>query len=344
MTKIAIIGQGLAGTALALELKSRGANVVVFDNNHQDASSMVAAGMWNPIVFRRLTKSWNIDELLPKTLTFYSKHAEGLLESYEIARVFSSVHHQNEWSEREGEPVFSKYLSSRKLDEVDSAPIKAPFGYGVVENAGRVKLQEYLLAQKSCLQVRAEHVPYDSIVPNEKGACVGEEQFDHIIFCEGFKLLVNPWFNYLPLVPSKGEVFTIKCESLNTRSLINKGFFVLPLGKNLFRVGATFVNHTVELGVSEKGREWVKSKLENLLECDYTILEEESGIRPTTPDRRPFVGTHPKEKSLHVFNGFGSKGASLAPWCAEKFSEFILDAKVLPSEINIERYREKWSN
>ena len=70
MKKILIVGSGLAGTTLGLQLIRKGANVTLFDDgvNH---SSRVAAGMINPIVFRRVNKGWRVDEFIPYLQEFY---------------------------------------------------------------------------------------------------------------------------------------------------------------------------------------------------------------------------------------------------------------------------------
>jgi len=60
-----IIGQGIAGTVLSHELLKAGKKVLVVDNGFTTSSSMMAAGMWNPILFRKLKKSWKAEELLP---------------------------------------------------------------------------------------------------------------------------------------------------------------------------------------------------------------------------------------------------------------------------------------
>ncbi len=65
-----IYGWGLAGCTLAWELADKNVKfkVVYRDENF---SSRVAAGLVNPIVFKRLTKSWNADKLLPFAKNFY---------------------------------------------------------------------------------------------------------------------------------------------------------------------------------------------------------------------------------------------------------------------------------
>ena len=53
-----IVGQGIAGSCLAVEFLSRGKSVAVFDENWKDAACLVAAGVINPITGLRLVKSW----------------------------------------------------------------------------------------------------------------------------------------------------------------------------------------------------------------------------------------------------------------------------------------------
>ncbi len=68
-----LVGQGLAGTLLAFELFRLGQTVLVFDDPEQPKASSVAAGIINPVIFRRMTKSWRIDEAFPQLkLTYHS--------------------------------------------------------------------------------------------------------------------------------------------------------------------------------------------------------------------------------------------------------------------------------
>ena len=65
-----IIGAGIAGTCLAHQLRSKGIAVQIIDEgtNH---SSAIAAGMVNPMVFRRMNKSWRLDDFHPEAEAFY---------------------------------------------------------------------------------------------------------------------------------------------------------------------------------------------------------------------------------------------------------------------------------
>jgi glycine/D-amino acid oxidase-like deaminating enzyme len=60
-----IVGQGIAGTILAHELLKKNKNIIFLNNENLSSSSKVAAGIWNPVVFKRLTKSWLADDLIP---------------------------------------------------------------------------------------------------------------------------------------------------------------------------------------------------------------------------------------------------------------------------------------
>ena len=67
-TDYIIVGSGLAGIALAEELRARGLDFVVFEDGSQ-TSSLVAGGMYNPVVLKRFNPVWKgagqLDEALP---------------------------------------------------------------------------------------------------------------------------------------------------------------------------------------------------------------------------------------------------------------------------------------
>ena len=79
-------------------------------------------------------------------------------------------------------------------------------------------------------------------------------------------------------------------------------------------------------------------KLEDLIHIPYEIIDYSAGIRPTTRDRKPFIGTHPKHKNLHIFNGLGSKGVTLAPYYSNQLVEYLTAGAFLDKEVNIDRY------
>jgi glycine oxidase len=53
-----IVGLGLAGLAYAEHLINSGKSFVVFSDRSQQAS-MVAGGLYNPVILKRFTGAWN---------------------------------------------------------------------------------------------------------------------------------------------------------------------------------------------------------------------------------------------------------------------------------------------
>ena len=70
---ILILGQGLAGTLLALELERAGISFAIVDRGHEHAATSAAAGLINPITGRRRVKSWRIETLLPIARAAYAE-------------------------------------------------------------------------------------------------------------------------------------------------------------------------------------------------------------------------------------------------------------------------------
>ena len=76
--EVLIVGQGLCGTFLSLELERAGISHLVIDERRPFSASRAAAGLINPVTGRRIVTTWMIDELLPFAVEAYGR-LEGVL-------------------------------------------------------------------------------------------------------------------------------------------------------------------------------------------------------------------------------------------------------------------------
>ena len=160
----------------------------------------------------------------------------------------------------------------------------------------------------------------------------------HIVFAEGFGMHSNPFFNYLPLDGTKGELFIIRAAELDLDVIINTSVFILPLGNNLFKVGATYNWDDKTSKPTAEGKQELIDRIKEILTCDFEIVEHFAGVRPTVKDRRPLLGSHFKHKCIHILNGLGTRGVMLAPAMALDLFDYIETEKPLEKSIDIKRY------
>ena len=66
-----IIGSGLAGLMLCETLRKCDISFKVISNNSQTAS-IVASGLYNPVVLKRFNKAWNAQKQLPYAILVYN--------------------------------------------------------------------------------------------------------------------------------------------------------------------------------------------------------------------------------------------------------------------------------
>jgi glycine/D-amino acid oxidase-like deaminating enzyme len=341
-TSYIIVGQGLAGTTLAWSLYKENIPFVIIDNHHQHCASKVAAGLYNPVVFKRMVKSWMVDDLLPVADNFYA-YCEEILETkfwhkLPIKKIFVNEEEKNLWRKKSVENFYLGGIEEDvTINEIDSKE-----GLGEVNNAGWLdvplfleKSKEFFLEKKLLLQ---QHFNYADIIHSENQLSYKEITAKGIVFCEGYQMINNPYFSELPLIPTKGEVLTLEVKRFNPNCTLNKGVFLLPLRNNTFKCGATYEWHTTQAEITEKGKKELEEKLQKFLKADYSILHHEAGIRPTVVDRRPLLGNNPQYKNVFVFNGLGTKGVMLAPYFAEVMKDFLLDKAKLSQEINSNRF------
>lgn len=344
--KALIFGAGLAGTCLAHRLLSKGIEVKIVDNgsNH---SSAVAAGMVNPMVFRRMNKSWRLDEFLPEAQAFYLE-IEQLLQTkfyhpIVIRRFFSSDEERESWQSRSQDEAYRDYLEKLTDSDLQHTAALNTFGSGRVKSAFWVDAAKWV----------SHHLDYfkklGRLVQHEFDAQLWEpavrkyngEMYDFVVFCMGYTQKNEATFSYLPLQQTKGQTLLIESEILNQTESLNRKCFVLPYGKGRFRVGATYEFNNPTLHVTEEASATLLENLAALGAYQPTVIEQVAGIRPTVLDRRPLMGKHPTYDGVFVFNGLGTKGYMMAPTLARELVAHMLENKPLHPETNISRFADK---
>ena len=341
-----IVGQGLAGSCMAQQLLRKGKSIVVLDNPHPNTSSMVAAGLFNPITGRKMVKSWRADDLFPYLHTFYKEMEKELkevfLHSINIYRPFIDLEMQNEWmgksTSSENEYFIEKVHHQSRFPE----DLFDEYGGLELKKSGYVDLPSFVKTVRVLLQREGQYLQeeFDENKLTIETDCIKYNGLESkkIIFCNGQRAVQSELFGWLPFSLVKGEILEVSVPK-SPSVIYNRGVFILPKENGICRVGATYDRNDLTHNATEKGRKALVDKLNALYKSDYDILDQKVGIRPATLDRRPFVGIHPKYPHVGIFNGLGAKGVSLAPYFSRQFVEELEGEGELDREVNINRYK-----
>lgn len=346
MKNYLIIGQGLAGTAIANRLIEFDKSFDIIDLPQKSSSSKLASGLWNPIVLKRMKWVWKGEEMMEELPSYYDA-LERLTKSQfvhkePIYRVFSSLEEQNNWHTLTDNPLFKKYLDPNILKGKDLS-INAPYGLGKVLHTGWIETEKMMLAFAEILKQRGSLIEsefsYSQLTKEDNYWVYNNQRYSRVIFCEGYLASIeNPWFSYLPFAPTKGETIQVTKSGKAIREIIHKGHFLLPQQDHSYKAGATYNWNELDEEVTEKSKDELMDHVNSIQEAQWTFLDQRAGVRPNVKDRRPLMGQHPKESSLYIFNGLGSRGVLMTPWLSKVFVEFLENDCPLPAEADIKRY------
>lgn len=332
--------------SLAFRLLERGKTIMLYNWREEKASSRVAAGLMNPVVFKRITKGWRSDEFLKESKQFYPELEELLGVRFYIKpdfyRIHGSEYEKKYWAEMSENSKFSAFLGPQAEDE-NTSLLKAPFGISFLNEASAVvsevflkAAQNYLLEQDS---LKNERVDFNQIKFSPEGVNYGGVSAAKIVFCTGAQAAVEGHFNYLPFKIAKGEVLTVQCDI--PEMIFNGRVYGVPVAPGIFKVGSTYGWEQIDDNPTNEGRVEISENLDRILNVPYKILDHEAGFRPTVKDRRAFLGLSETNPKIAIFNGLGTKGYLMAPLLSREMSDFLCDGKPLNPEINVSRYKIK---
>lgn len=339
-----VVGLGIAGLSFCEKLLENNKSFIVF-NNAKESSSLISAGIINPLVLKRFTPVWNAHEHISTAFPFYKNLSEKLnieiLEEFPMFRIFNNVEEQNNWMVASDKEELKNFLKP-KIEKNTNPAINAPFGLGKVNQTGRVfsdvlikKYSEFLLENDRLL---SETFDYSLLSETEDSIHYKNISAKKIVFSEGAYVRNNPFFPKQLLIPNKGEFIVLKVPNLQFHAMLKSSIFIISLGNDLYKVGATYDREDSSYVTTSSAREELLNKFEKIITAPYEVVSQVAGIRPTTKDRRPLLGALKESNRKVFFSGLGTRGFISSPSLAHKLYNHLEHNEVLLREIDIKRH------
>jgi len=337
-----IIGQGLAGSALAWTLHWAGQGVLIVDRGEANSASRVAAGLVTPVTGKRLVRSLDYDADWAAAVAFYRRvEAETgsvLFEAHPMLRLFA---------DGEARTTFVKRSDKAAARDVEmwEGPLqshgRAQPGI-VMQPAGRLNALAYLSATRTFFEKQGAYqrtelnLPSDVTLADDKVAVPHLNlTADRLILCQG--ATSSSLFPGVPNNPARGDILTVRIPNYVRREVVHRSVWIAPNADDTQTVGATYDWKSTVPEPTAAGRDEVLHKLNRIVDGDIVVEKHAAGVRPTMKDYEAVLGRHPEHANVFIFNGLGSKGTLKAPRLAAELQRLLNDGDDIPAVRNYAR-------
>jgi len=337
-----IVGQGLAGSLLAQELRRRGRAVHVVDDGWKSASSQVAAGLMTPLTGRRFTLTKDYPALFVSAAGRLTRL--GVFRPTQVYRMFVDDEQRAKGLKRTEcdscRPFIARITTAR--GELD-AGLADDFG-GALMNGAWVDLPKLLADVRAELVAdgaltEASFSP-EEVVVSAEGVAWRQLRAGSIVYCDGYKSAQRGPFRYLPWQPAKGEALTLRADVADRPFILNREGWALPLGQGVWRTGTNWQWDRLDEAPTEPQKEKLIRRFRGYFGQDVQVdvVAHVAGVRPCTSDNHPFMGTHPQQPRAHLFGGLGPRGTVWAPLMADEMASYLCEGGPLRPECNLSRF------
>lgn len=338
---IEIIGSGFSGLALARSLNESGAQVSVYNSGSPNAASLVPAALLTPLTARQLRLTPYAEQCMNAARNWILNTAksapfplhEGLVRpafTQKYQEFYRRSHAANQWPEG----------WIRWLEPPDFLPfsehLQPSFGGFYFLNGLAVDGGAFIAAETQLLQNLG--VSFHPV--SDSGAFSYEPALKNRarIYCTGFD--ESGWKRIRPLLhPVKGQL-DVYASSLHLNHPVTSEGYVWSRDGYLF-AGSSYEHTFSTTFPTPEGSRIIKEKASQMLKIpvfDQKPLQSWTGIRISSPDRRPVCGKIPGTENEWVLTGLGSKGLYYAKFLAEQLTNAILTNENVPAEFSIERF------
>jgi glycine/D-amino acid oxidase-like deaminating enzyme len=339
---VLIVGQGLAGTALAWRLWERDVRFVIADPDEDVTASKIAAGLVTPVTGKRLNLSWRIDELLPEARAFYARVEKVIARQFyhesEYLRLLNDEREVAWWKERQSRGELLPWLQpAGDWMPGSSEWFRDELGGFVQRHAGWLDTGAYLKASREFFAaqnaVRTARVEEGDLEVGAASVRWQGADFAFVIFCRGWREQASArFFPWLKFDSAQGVIAALKADLPGER-IVNRSAWLLPRGNGQWRTGSTY-EFDFALPMEDSIAD-LRGKLERLLKVPFEITAAQRGVRPIVKQRQLILGRHPAHDRICVMNGLGSKGVLRTPFFARMLVEHLLDDKPLEAVVDV---------
>ncbi len=318
-----IIGQGLAGSALALELLKRGRSVLVVDRQDVGSSTRVAAGLITPLTGKGMNPAWEQEKYLSVAEAFYheleKESGRKLYRKTPVVRAFLTEKEAAKWAGKR------KEMARWAYDRTD-CPFKNAVGSIEMPDGAWLDTGAFLRVVKDKLEDKGAWMESD--FSEGEVTMVGEEllwkdvRARRLILCQGaYGLGKGGWFGDIDHRSAKGEVLTVRLDGLDETKRYHANGWIAPRGGGIWKAGANYNWKDLDSEPTEAGKKEVLDKLATWLDFPMEIMEHTAGVRPIIQNSFPVTKMHSDYPNIGFFNGLGSKGSLMAPGTAAQFAD-----------------------
>ena len=349
--KIAIVGGGIFGAAIAYVLTRDGFDVTLFEALSIGAhASSKNAGNLNPL-------HGTPSALLPFALESFRLHqaiAIGLAElksaHYNLLpshRILLELDNSKRKSLKKSTDLFTNTegFSAEELDVEALHQIEPRLSQNVrfgILTKGSLAVDSYLLTMslaQGAERLGAKYV-YDSVLGVTKNGdrITGVKTYQERFACDEIIFATGPWLGEtqacldidIDIEPVKGELLLMQLSGKPLEYDFTWGSTCLyKRRKNQVWVGGIFERSSFDMSPSLKNRESMLNQAAQIIPeiREARLLEHVVGLRPMTSSGLPLVGRVHKWQNAYLANGGGSKGVLLSVGIAQVIRDLLMEGK-----------------
>ena len=345
--RLAIIGDGIIGTALAFEASSRGLEVARFSRSSKGPASIAAGGMLTPAMEADLTSPALFElarlsrELYPTWIDKLER-VSGLKTGYRQSGTLEVALHRDHLSDLEQLEAHqarlgfsTKRLSASEVLEREPQLTHRVQGALLAENDHCVEPRRLLHALESALQsdgIEKFHVDSLSLQAQEAKLLFSMDGtshdmgFDHVIVASGARAQALLPDTVPNLRPVKGQYIRVRSQETLTSVVRTPDVYLIPRLDNEIYIGAS----QEEVGFQDGT---TLGEIMDLLTdawrtlpilYDAEIIETGFGYRPALDHGNPCLGRIPDTQASLAIGHF-RHGVLLAPASAKVLLDELLE-------------------
>lgn len=343
-----IVGLGIAGLTYSKQLLDNAKSFMVIADGAAKATQ-TSGGVFNPIVLRRFTAPEDTLTYISYAMKTYEELQSIIGSSWyypeqEVCRVFASLEEQNNWFIASDKPHLQNFVYPKVLQNTNPS-IVADFGLGRVKGSFKIdplalihSYEKYLMSNDKMIKEKFDY----TLLKETEGDYAYQYknlQAKKVLFAEGADVSNNTFLERAFITPNKGEYLIIHSKSLQLNYMLKGGVYVIPLGEDLYKVGATYSPNDSSANPTEEAREEIEAKLQKMITCEYKVVDHVTGVRPVTKDLQPVLSK--VKEGMYVYNGLGTRGFTRGPLYSKLLYDAIENAIPIPTNMSLERFEPK---